>query len=243
MYVFSYDRSSVGTIIFSGETETEPRVVSPFLAWTSQDGKSQRMVRTGHYFPYMLAVAPDDTIWTLGHEMVNFNPLDSEVNQQAHVLRHFSTSGDLMESNFSQSGFTRDDLIRLQRGLLAAAGDRLGWYGSRDASGTYTEIQLDTMSLHRYPSVPSSSQPRLPESLALAVGGLASVFVNDASPGHRTNYILDCTSSHWVPVAVPPMGGFLFTPHLLGADERGLRVQIRRRIRSVQRFAIATHIC
>ena len=39
MYHFSYDRQTDGTIVFSGQTETVPRVVSPFLAWISADGK------------------------------------------------------------------------------------------------------------------------------------------------------------------------------------------------------------
>ncbi len=56
--VFSFDREADGTIVFSGQTSTAPRVVSPFLAWTSVDGQTQRMIRTEPYFPKKVRSRP-----------------------------------------------------------------------------------------------------------------------------------------------------------------------------------------
>ena len=67
---YSYDRQSNGTVVFSGATYTDPHVLSPFLAWTSSNGKIQRLLHLEHYLPSQVAVAPDNTIWTLGFEMV-----------------------------------------------------------------------------------------------------------------------------------------------------------------------------
>lgn len=218
--VFSYDRESDGTIVFSGETWIAPGVASPFLAWTSADGHTQRMVRTEPYFPYEVSVAPDGTIWTLGFEMVNLNPKDPAVNKEAHVLRHFDRAGNLIGSAFPQSQFDRYQRTRLDQGLLAASRDRLGWYGPREQpEATYTEISLDTMTMKEYSgSAGNASKRHFAEGLALTEGGIASICIDDGSANVRTNYVLDRTSSKWLPVSVPRMGGFKFTPVLIGSD-------------------------
>ena len=218
-YSFDYDRETSGTIVFSGETETRPRVVSPFLAWTSADGQVQRMVRTGDYFPYEVAAAPDDTIWTLGLEMVNLDDNDPAVNQEAHILRHFDGKGNLIASAFPQSRFNRSQRFRLTHGLLVATRDRLGWYGPRSGKAAYSEIFLNTMTMKDYPGASgNSSKSELAVGLAMTNSGASSVSVQDQSPGRRTTYVLDRTSSTWVAVTVPAMGGFKFTPNLIGSD-------------------------
>lgn len=210
---------------FSLATETAPRVLSPFLAWTSADGKIQRLLHSDHYFPYQVAVAPDDTVWTLGYEMVNLDHNDPAVNKEAHALRHFDSAGNLIGSAFPQSQFNRYQRFCVNHGLLIATRDRLGWYGSREAKATYTEISLDTMSMKEYPGV--SSDSKYPPTVGLAVtnNGVAAVSIQDKSPGARTNYVLDRASSRWGPVSVPPMGGFKFTPILIGSDEDNLVFQ------------------
>jgi hypothetical protein len=217
--VFSSDRESDGTIVFSGETWTAPRVASPFLAWTSADGQTQRMIRTEPYFPYEVAVAPDGSIWTLGFEMVNLDPKDPAVNKEAHALRHFDRGGNLIGSAFPQSQFDRYQRTRLDQGLLAVGRDRLGWYGPREGEATYTEISLDTMTMKQYSgSAGDASKFYFAEGLALTDSGIASISIDYHSPDARTNYVLDRTSSKWLPVSVPLMGGFKFTPALIGSD-------------------------
>ncbi len=217
--VFSYDREADGTIVFSGQTEAAPRVVSPFLAWTSADGQTQRMMRTEPYFPYRVSVAPDGTIWTLGYEMVNLDLRDPAVNKEAHVLRHFDRAGNLIGSAFPQSQFDRDQRFRLTDGFFAASQDRLGWYGPRDGKATYTEISLGTMTMKEYSGISSNpSKFGFADSLAITDSGIASVCVGHHQPLVRTNYVLDRASSRWLPVSVPLMGGYKFTPILIGSD-------------------------
>jgi hypothetical protein len=226
--VFSYDREADGTIVFSGETWIAPRVASPFLAWTSADGQTQRMMRTDPYFPYEVSVAPDGTIWTLGFEMVNLDPKDPAVNKEAHVLRHFDRAGNLIGSAFPQSQFDRYQQIRLDQGILVANRDRLGWYGPRQygpqqREATYTEISLDTMTMKEYSGIAgNASKFHFAEGLALTDSGIASISIDDGSASVRTNYVLDRTSSKWLPVSVPLMGGFKFTPRLIGSDGESL---------------------
>lgn len=217
-YTSTYDRQSNGTIVFSGQTESAPRVVSPYLAWTSADGKVQRMVRTDNYFAYELAVAPDDTIWTLGYEMVNLDPNDPAV-KEAHVLRHFDEKGNLIASAFPQSQFDSYGRFRISQGLLAVTGDRLGWYGPRFGKAAYIEISFLTMTMKEYPGA-SSNVPKDDDAGALAMtnSGVVSVSVGGGSPRARRIFILDRTSSTWVPVSVPPAAGLKITPGLIGND-------------------------
>lgn len=222
--VFDEDRETNGTIVFSGQTGSAE--VSPFVAWTSADGKIQRTIRTGHYFPYKIAIAPDDTIWTLGLEHVNFDYEDPAVNKEAHVLRHFDNAGRTIGSAFPQSQFNRYQRFRLTTGLLVAGRDKLGWFGPRDRSpgysATYTEISLDTMTMKDYPDPwdhPSGWEYVL--GLAITNSGVVAMCVDEIGGDPyevRTNYVLDRASSKWLPVSVPPMGGFKFTPVLIGSD-------------------------
>ena len=228
---FCWDRQSDGTIVFSGQTETAPRVVSPFLAWTSADGKLQRLQRTDHYFPYEVAVAPDDTVWTLGYEMVNLDVTDPAVNQEAHVLRHFDKSGNLIGSAFPQRQFNRYQRSALAHGLLVATPHLLGWYGQQSGKAAYTEIPLHTMTMNEYPSVPSKAGKRaLAEGVAITDAGAVSVSLEDWSPTARTTYVLDRATSTWVPVSVPPLGGFNFTPNLIGSDGDNLVFKFGREV-------------
>ena len=178
------------------------------------------MIRTDHYFAYALAVAPDDSIWTLGLEQVNLESNDPAVNQEAHVLRHFDSAGKLIASAFPQSEFKRYQRYCLINGLLVATRDRLGWYGPRGlGKAAYTEFSLDTMTMKQYPGASSSARKlELPVALAMISSGAVSVSIQDGSPRGQTTYIFDRASSRWVAVDVPPLGVFTFTPNLIGSD-------------------------
>jgi hypothetical protein len=104
-------------------------------------------MRTGLYVAFQVAVAPDDTIWTLGYQCINKSVDDSAVDQEAKVLRHFDKAGNLIGSAFPQSQFSRRERRAINRGLLAATKDRLGWYGPMNGKATYREISPDTMAI------------------------------------------------------------------------------------------------
>ncbi len=153
--------------------------------------------------------------------MVNFDPKDPAVNKEAHVLRHFDRAGNLIGSAFPQLQFDRYQRFRFIDGFFAVARDRLGGYGPRSGNAAYTEISLDTMTMKEYSGTSSNpSKFGRADGLAITDSGIASVCVDYGSvlPSVRTNYVLDRTSSKWLPVSVPLMGGFKYTPNLIGSD-------------------------
>jgi len=219
----AWDRQSDGTIVFSGQTETSPRVVSPFIAFTSPDGATQRMIRTDRYFPYEVAIAPDDSFWTLGFQMADFNDPNEPAASGAHVLRHFDRTGTLIGSAFPQSDFTFKERCALGHVLLAAAQDRVGWYGPQFGKAAYSEVALETMAISKFAGAPvDGAKGLMAVGLALTSGATASVSIQDGSPDARATYVLDRATAKWNHLSVPRLGGFKFTPNLIGSDANNL---------------------
>jgi len=222
-YSGSFDRMSNGSFVFAGMTETSPRIVSPFLGWTSAGGQEQHMRQTGKYLIYSLAVAPDDTIWTLGHEAETTNP-DWQVDQNANVLRHFDSSGQLLNSAIPLSDFERLQGSKgFANGLLAVSSDNIGWYKCIGGRAAYIEISSKDFSVKTYPGV--SARPDnfdLPIGLAIAKHGFAAVSIQHQSPARHASYILDPQSGTWAAAEVPKLGALRYAPRLIGSDSEDL---------------------
>jgi hypothetical protein len=218
-----YDRETDGSIVLAGQYSSDQGAV-PFLAWISVDGKTQRLVPTTPYFPYMLSVAPDGTVWTIGHEMINGDPKAPGLEPDAGVLRHFDGTGKLLGSALPQSRFkTPHEKFRLHSGFLVAKGDRLGWYGPREGNGQYVEISTATMAVQSYPGLqPAPSRYDRACGLAVSDSGVVTVQIEDRSPLARATYSFDRATSKWVPLQVPAIGGYNFTPILAGTDGESL---------------------
>lgn len=59
-------------------------------------------------------------------------------------------------------------------------------------------------------------------SLALTGDGNVALSVEDGSKEARATYVLDRDAGKWVSVSVRRLGGFKFTPHLIGSDGQNL---------------------
>jgi hypothetical protein len=68
-----------------------------FVAWISPDRSRQVLTRVWPYTPYVAAVAPDGSVWTVG-AVLN----DHYVSVYANVLRHYSATGELLASTTVQ---------------------------------------------------------------------------------------------------------------------------------------------
>ena len=213
-----FDRAPDGTIIFTGESYSSDGRGTPFIAWISPTGQTERVIRTDPYHPYTVAVALDGTVWTMGCEMINHDVRAPGLNPDASVLRHFDQQGRLIGSGGPQSQFkTQTQISRLVHGYLAATRDRVGWYSLIDGPGRYVEISTSTMQTTIYPGFAPVSGGRV-TSLALTDAGQAYIESWDPVSHTRITYRLNRGTSQWVPVQAPPFAEARFGPSLMGND-------------------------
>lgn len=108
IYIHGYDGTTGGGVVFCGQSESIEKGWEPFVGWVSGDGSQSKVVKTAPYFCGGLASAPDGSFWTIGQDMIDFNPhapgLDYDGDQ---LLRHFDRNGQL--AHFSDD--TIDDAI------------------------------------------------------------------------------------------------------------------------------------
>jgi hypothetical protein len=84
------------------------------------------------------------------------------------------------------------------------------------------EIPTDAIEQHVFPGLPKLAGDHLwdgqVESVAATVGGEVMVSMENIEHKGRVVFLFDRTSSQWVQLNVPSLGGYPFTPRLLGAD-------------------------
>jgi len=128
-----------------------------------------------------------------------------------------------MASALPQGNFRAPrELARISSGKLFAVRDRLGWYSDVGGESRYVEITTDTIEQHVFPGLPKLASARMwggqIEGVAATVGGEVMVAVDNGGRKGRLVFLFDRANSQWIPLDVPPIGGYSFTPRLLGAD-------------------------
>lgn len=214
VFANDFDRASDGSVVFSGSYYSEGQHL-PFISWISADGQISRIVRTAPYFPYGLSIAPDGSVWTSGFEMIDGDINAPGVNPDAGVVRHFDSSGKLIDSLGNRRDFKTD---RLTHGRLVATQDRIGWYGpGLDGVSQYVEVLLPAMMLQTYPGLPSESPAGVLERFVLTDAGKPFLNFFHRDRHSRVTYLFDRETKQWVPVKVPAIAGTA-QPNLRGTD-------------------------
>jgi hypothetical protein len=211
------DRRGDNSIVFIGQARSAYGQPAPFIALISTDGRTERVISTAPYWPYMLTVAPDGTFWTLGFEMVNDKVSAPELDPNAGVLRHFDRLGKLLGSTGPQSHFVKDSAseFRLTSGFIAATRTRIGWYGQGPGTGgQYVEIDLNSMTMHSYPGL-----SELPESsrlvcFSLTESGSTFLSLYDNAAQRSTTFMFDRAALKWLLIKANERPA----PYLIGVD-------------------------
>lgn len=113
--------------------------LAPFIAIKASRQRDTQLIRTFPYWPVLLSVAPDGTIWTTGEEMTSDRKLSGDgVNPNGDVVRHFDRSGKLIGSAIPRQ--TVSPPFRDSHGYLVAKSDRIGWYSPVQGNGIYVEL-------------------------------------------------------------------------------------------------------
>jgi hypothetical protein len=203
VYVDDFDIGLDHSIIVCGDAWSADGQVAYFIARVSSDGQKSQLIRTTPYWPHLISVAPDGTIWTVGSEIV-FNKAGqaAKVNPEANVLRHFNLSGALIESAFPKSAFS--NTTQFMKGYLVATKDRVGWYEGTTGSGEYTELLLATKVTNRYAGLPGGITDRVS---GFTLTDNDQVFLtHDVWAGNarqRVLYTLDRSAGNWSVIPWP----------------------------------------
>jgi hypothetical protein len=79
-YVLNMDRGTDGTVAVCGSAWSSDGRGAPYIARFSPDGLTEQVIRTESYYPYLVALAPDGTVWAEGFEMINWSSKGANAN-------------------------------------------------------------------------------------------------------------------------------------------------------------------
>ena len=251
--IYDWDRGVDGAICLSGSAIDADGRGGTFIAWISPDGKNSQITRTSPYRPLLVAVAPDDTVWTAGSESMDIAAFRASGRTDvsiaalllpgAGVIRHYDRAGRTLGAFVPQS--TIHDAMSLSDpgNALRASGDRIAWYS---AEGRYIEVSLEGKLATDIVVPPPGTSTRPIDGFAITDSGDAflsasyPVAGNGSASAHRVGiYVLEKSSRAWkavlertvIPGTAPNAGDPNDFGHIYGVDGNKLVVAGRQRLR------------
>jgi hypothetical protein len=147
--------------------------LADFVAWISPDRTRQVLTQVKPYVPYVVTVAPDGTIWTVGAARDDASRVDLHPN----VLRHYTPSGQLLASTVVRGTRpTSTGVVNVNiASTLMASNDRIGWltFGCE-----YIEFSFDATEVGRYTCPNRIAKP-------IDLGGVALSSADDLLVGGK----------------------------------------------------------
>jgi hypothetical protein len=190
-----------------------------FVTWISPDRQTVKTGRPFPYYPHMVTIAPDGSIWTVGAETVNGVEKDPAVNRSHGVVRHFDTRGAQIGSFIPRSQVFGGKWLGIPQGDMVSNGDRVGWYAR--IAQQYTEVTFDGK-VTTYAGIFPSESHSLVFGLALMDDGEVTATVPVSEPGAGAAvYRLDRTSRAWTLMPTPAHA----KPYILGSDGKRVMFQ------------------
>ncbi len=179
-----------------------------FIVWISPDRSRQVVTRVWPYTPYVVAMASDGTIWTVGAVLT-----DTYRTMYPNVLRHYAPSGQLLTSTNilnarpnSGGAYTVN-----QASTLMVSKDRVGWL---TFACQYLEFSTDGVELGRYncPNGPTT----ITELGGVALSPSDDLLVGAKNAAPLAPLELNRATGNWKPVTVLMDSGN--TNEILGFD-------------------------
>jgi hypothetical protein len=201
--VLGVSRGSDGAAGLVGRAFNRDSREGGFISWISPDHQTVKTIQPAPYMPFLVTIAPDGTIWTLGTELVNEVENDPGVNPAHGVIRQFSTNGTQLSSFLPRSDVFGGKWLGLPNGFLVSNKERVGWY-ARSAQ-EYLEMTFDGKVTRFSGFAPPKSTLYI---TGLAITDDNEVFASALQSGravHKTGlYRLDRGSGTWIPLVPPP---------------------------------------
>ncbi len=204
-------RAADGTLAVAGTAFSNTVQPAGILGIVSADGKSQTVVRTYPFWPTVVTIAADGSIWITGREAA-----DSQESEDYPVIRRYDRSGALIGSYLKksviQAAGERQTGHPINSAYLIASGDRVGWFS--DTAKTYIEFALDGTELGRYTTPAERAHIA---SICPNNAVFASVAVAGRSP-RFTMMALDRATGKWSPLPDVDSG------YILGCEDNTLAI-------------------
>ena len=223
IWVHDFDLDVTGAVVFCGKCYSSEGQLAPYVAIRPLQGEKISVIRTAPFVAYMVSVAPDATIYTVGLESVNGHPSGEGSNPNGDVVRRFDRSGGLIRSAFPRLQLSRAAL-RTESGYLAVTSNRVGWYSPVDGEGVYVEMSPDLRSSKVYAGLPSSLGFGMVLGFALTEsGGAYLTYSSYSGSADRPTFTLDRQANRWAQIPLPTtVGGE--ASWVLKGEENGMLV-------------------
>jgi hypothetical protein len=164
-------RTAVGGVAMKADGS-----VASFLAWLTQRGGIERMVRTSPLTPRRLSFASDGTLWA-----AVLGPSEGKNVQPHDVLLHYDKSGKLMGSFLRSTEFTRYSQEEpAEDSFLTASEDKVGFYSA--SARAYVELDVSGAVLGRWSGLPSD-RSLVVTGAGMVRGGITYLSARRAIPG------------------------------------------------------------
>ncbi len=196
-----------------------------FIYTVSSDRSSSHVIRmSGFYYPRLVAMMPDGSIWVKGWE-----PRDSAgslVKEEAPMIRHFDAAGTLIGQFLSQRTVMRvvpRHIATSGLGFLAASPTRVGWIQSY-SHPVYFEISQGGTTA-QYPGLPMAETGDTLSGLVITDGDDVYAYRLEYVAGESRRkhlYTLDRDLRKWNEVVMPKESPFRDVSVLIGAQGRAL---------------------
>jgi len=191
-----------GTLVVHGSTYDNNSRGGSFLSIIAPDRSKSTVVRLVPYYPRVLTIAQDGTIWMIGYD---------ESRRQHNVLKRFDPAGKVISSrDLDATGRISQDAN--EESTLRASGDRVGWLTNRSE---YIEFSLDGQEMDRFQAPPW--HPMLAALTTFAIDKKDTVIASVTQPKQQESlvWLLDRSRHDWVPLS---RGKLEATSWMLGLD-------------------------
>jgi len=220
--VRSWARGADGSVAVCGTSFDRDGRSAPFIAMISADGASQHIIRTEPFYPHLVTVAADGSLWAVGRNL-NSHRGEEGVDPNAGVLRHFDRSGRPLGAYLLRSTFKNPVELNELNGILRPLQDGVAWiHYLSNGDGSYTEVS-SRGEVTSYP-IPSMRKDQSDEIIirGMAVTPANDVFASMYLGGKIESgsiFWLDREKRRWLPVTQPAgiAGAIVF-----GANGSGL---------------------
>jgi hypothetical protein len=201
VFIHSFDIAENGMVALCGMAYSDTGSAVPFIGIVSADHTHSKIVRTAPYSPFTLAISPQQTIWTMGVEMINGNEHAPGVNEDFDALRQFDSAGQLLTSSLHR-GHVR--VTHLTSGFIVVDSSRIGWYSPSHGKGVYIETLPDGSAPMHYPGMPGQKDgPELITGLVITQSGDVVLTYNDPVTQKSGIFSLDRSQRKWIQIPTP----------------------------------------